>query len=262
VAEAWRNLTAVGATPLGVTDCLNFGSPENEKIMGQFVGCLEGIGEACAALDFPIVSGNVSLYNETDGQAILPTPTIGGVGLLQDVGNAVGIDYAQEDLTLVLIGESHGWLGASLYLRDLCGREEGAPPPVELTIERRNGDLVRALIDDGSVRACHDIADGGMLVALAEMALASGIGAELELPGPEGSVTGWLFGEDQARYLLAVHRDDLDTVLEKAQQAGVVARAVGKTGGAALTLPGCDAISLIELTEIHERWLPDYMKAR
>jgi phosphoribosylformylglycinamidine synthase len=262
VAEAWRNLTAVGATPLGVTDCLNFGNPENPDIMGQFVGCLEGIGEACAALDFPIVSGNVSLYNETDGQAILPTPTIGGVGLLQDVGKAVGVAYQRDDLALVLIGESHGWLGASLYLREVCGREEGAPPPVDLTIERRNGDLVRRLIDDGRIRACHDIADGGLLIALAEMALASGIGADLELPGPEGSDAGWLFGEDQARYLLAIDQADLEGVLDKARKEGVIARAVGKTGGGSLTLTGCGVISLNELADIHEGWLPAFMMAR
>ncbi len=262
VAEAWRNLTAVGAKPLGATDCLNFGSPETEEIMGQFVGCLEGIGDACTALDFPIVSGNVSLYNETDGQVILPTPTIGGVGLIDDLAETVGIAYDREDLALVLIGESHGWLGASLYLRHVCGREDGAPPPVDLTIERRNGDLVRGLIGDGRVRACHDVADGGLFVALAEMAMASGIGADLDLPDTEAADAGWLFGEDQARYLLAVDPDDLDNVLDHARRDGVVMRAVGRTGGSSLTLAGCDAICLSELVDIHERWLPDYMKAR
>ncbi|MEM8950826.1 MAG: AIR synthase related protein, partial [Pseudomonadota bacterium] len=259
VAEAWRNLTAVGARPLGVTDCLNFGNPENPEIMGQFVGCLEGISEACSALDFPIVSGNVSLYNETDGQAILPTPTIGGVGLLDDLTSAVSIAYDQEDLALVLIGESHGWLGSSLYLRDVCGREEGAPPPVDLAIERQNGDLVRKLIEDGDVVACHDIADGGMLTALAEMAMASDIGADLEAV-PEGdAAAGWLFGEDQGRYILAVEADRLESLLDKAGNAGVIARAIGRTGGRSLTLKGCDAISLSELAERHERWLPGYM---
>ena len=267
VAEAWRNLTAVGARPLGVTDCLNFGSPENPEIMGQFVGCLEGIGEACRALDFPIVSGNVSLYNETDGQAILPTPTIGGVGLLGDLADSVSIAYDQEDLELVLIGESQGWLGASLYLREICGREDGAPPPVNLTIERRNGDLVRQLIADGDVQACHDIADGGLLVALAEMALASDIGADIDPSTISGTDagdlnTGLLFGEDQARYLLAVDQAHLQSVLAKAEQSGAPARVVGKTGGRSLTLNGCDAISLNELSGIHESWLPGYMKAK
>jgi len=262
VAEAWRNLTAVGARPLGVTDCLNFGNPENPAIMGQFVGCLEGIGEACSALDFPIVSGNVSLYNETDGQAILPTPTIGGVGLLDKLEASVTIAYDRDDLPLVLIGETHGWLGSSLYLREVCGRDEGAPPPVELAIERRNGDLVRRLIQDGNVIACHDIADGGLLVALAEMAIASNIGAELETPTERDSEAGWLFGEDQSRYLLAVDPEYLDDLLKKAGDAGVVARMIGKTGGQSLTLRGCDAICLNELTVKHEGWLPGYMAAQ
>ena len=261
VAEAWRNLTAVGAKPLGVTDCLNFGNPENPEIMGQFVGCLEGIGEACQRLDFPIVSGNVSLYNETDGQAILPTPTIGGVGLLDDLENSVGIAYDREDLALILIGETHGWLGNSLYLCDICGREEGAPPPVELAIERRNGDLVRRLIEAGDVVACHDIADGGLAVALAEMVMASGIGADLDIPADGESEAGWLFGEDQGRYLLAVDSARLDGLLKTAGDAGVVARAIGGTGGSSLTLKGCDAICLSELMARHEGWLPGYMSA-
>ena len=261
VAEAWRNLTASGATPLAITDCLNFGNPENPDIMGHFVGCLEGIGEACRVLDFPIVSGNVSLYNETDGQAVLPTPTIGGVGLLDEIAQAANIAYDQEGLCLILVGESHGWLGASLYLREICGREDGAPPPVDLTIERRNGDFVRGLITKGHVKTCHDIADGGLLVALAEMALASGIGAKLDIPEPTTSDTGWLFGEDQARYLLAVQPDKRDTVLNSAEKAGVIVRMVGKTGGPSLTLKGCDAISLNELQALHEAWLPDYMRA-
>ncbi|MGI9436635.1 MAG: phosphoribosylformylglycinamidine synthase subunit PurL [Geminicoccaceae bacterium] len=262
VAEAWRNLTAVGAKPLGVTDCLNFGNPENPDIMGQFVGCLEGIGEACAALDFPIVSGNVSLYNETDGEAILPTPTIGGVGLLDDVNGSVTIAFDQEDLDLILVGETRGWLGASLYLREICGREDGAPPPVDLLIERLTGDFVRGLIGDGKVQACHDLADGGLLVALAEMALASGIGADIELPSNLGSETGWLFGEDQGRFLVVVASSELESALETARSAGVVARKIGRTGGPSLTLNGCDAICLNELTACHENWLPDYMRAR
>ena len=261
VAEAWRNLTAVGAKPLGVTDCLNFGSPENPVIMGQFVGCLEGIGEACRALDFPIVSGNVSLYNETDGQAVLPTPTIGGVGLLGNLAESVGIAYDQEDLALILVGETHGWLGSSLYLREICGRDDGAPPPVELTIERRNGDLVRRLIHENEVIACHDIADGGMAVALAEMAMASGIGATLDQPDGAGNDVGWLFGEDQGRYLLAVETERLASILDEAAAAGVVARAIGRTGGQSLTLKGCDVICLDELVQRHQSWLPGFMTA-
>ena len=182
VAEAWRNLTAVGARPLAVTDNLNFGNPERPEIMGQLIGCIRGIGEAARALDFPIVSGNVSLYNETNGRAILPTPTIGGVGLMGDFTRSMTIAFKAEGEAIVLIGETRGWLGQSLYLREICGREEGAPPPVDLAAERRHGDFVRALIADGLVTAVHDVSDGGTLVALAEMAMASGIGAVLETP--------------------------------------------------------------------------------
>ncbi len=182
VAEAWRNLCAVGARPLAITDCLNFGSPENPQVMGDFVGCIEGMAQACRALDFPVVSGNVSFYNETDGQAIWPTPTIGGLGLLADLDRMATIAWRSEGLALVLIGETFGWLGCSLYLREVCGRQEGAPPPVDLATERRHGELVRALCEQGHIEACHDLSDGGLYVALAEMALASGIGADLELP--------------------------------------------------------------------------------
>ncbi len=180
VAECWRNLTAVGATPLAITDNLNFGNPERPEIMGQFVGCIRGIAEACKKLDFPVVSGNVSLYNETNGKAILPTPSIGGVGVLADFSKSASLAFKREGEAIILIGETQGWLGQSLYLRDICGREEGAPPPVDLVEEKENGDFVRALILDGTATAAHDISDGGLLVALAEMAMASGIGATLD----------------------------------------------------------------------------------
>jgi phosphoribosylformylglycinamidine synthase len=172
VAEAWRNLTAVGARPLALTDNLNFGSPERPEIMGQLVGCIRGIAEACKALDFPVVSGNVSLYNETEGRPILPTPTIGAVGVIADIAKAVGSRLTQAGLGIVLVGDTKGWLGQSLYLREACGREEGAPPPVDLAVERRNGDFVRSQIAMDRVEACHDVSDGGLIVALAEMAKA------------------------------------------------------------------------------------------
>jgi phosphoribosylformylglycinamidine synthase subunit PurL len=262
VAEAWRNLCAVGARPLALTDCLNFGSPENPAVMGQFVGCIEGMREACLALDFPVVSGNVSFYNETDGQPIWPTPTIGGLGVIEDLDRMAGLACRDHDLALVLVGESVGWLGSSLYLREICGREEGAPPPVDLTLERLNGEFVRDLIARGWVGACHDLADGGLYVALAEMVLASGLGADLEVPEDCDTTAGWLFGEDQARYLLAIALDRLGPALELARSRGVLARRVGTTGGAALTLDGGSAISLDELAEIHEAWLPAYMAAQ
>src|SRR5262252_1907339 len=202
VAEAWRNLTAVGATPLAITDNLNFGNPERLEIMGQFVGCVRGISEACRALDFPVVSGNVSLYNETNGRAILPTPTIGGVGVLADFQRSATIAFKAEGEAILLVGLSQGWLGQSLYLRDICDREEGAPPPVDLAAEKRNGDFVRALIEHRIASAVHDLSDGGLAVALAEMAMASGIGAKLD-PARAPAHAFW-FGEDQARYVVTL----------------------------------------------------------
>ncbi len=187
MVETWRNITAVGATPLAITNNLNFGNPQKPEIMGQIVGCVAGMGAACRALDYPVVSGNVSLYNETEGQAILPTPVIGGVGLIDDVHKLCTPSLKAAGDALVVLGQPadrrDGWLGASLYLREIAGREEGAPPPLDLAAERRTGDLVRGLIDDGAVSACHDVGDGGLLVAIAEMALAArGLGARVEVP--------------------------------------------------------------------------------
>ncbi len=258
VAECWRNLVATGSRPMAATDNLNFANPERPEIMGQLVGCIEGIAQACRALDFPIVSGNVSLYNETNGKGIHPTPVIGGVGLLDDVADAVSIAFKDAGEAIVLIGDTTGWLGCSLYLSALFGREDGAPPPVDLAAERRNGEFVRAAIKARHVAACHDVSNGGLLVALAEMALAGRLGAALE--GPQGGVPahGWWFGEDQARYLIATRAPG--EVLALAAKAGVPARRIGATTKAAtLTGGGFEPISLAELSDAHEGWLPSYM---
>jgi phosphoribosylformylglycinamidine synthase len=258
VAEAWRNISAAGALPLALTDNLNFGNPERPEIMGQFVGCLKGISEACLALDFPVVSGNVSLYNETNGRAILPTPTIGGVGLFEDVTRHATIAFKAGGEAIILIGDTQGWLGQSLYLREICGREEGAPPPVDLSIERRNGDVVRGLIRSGDVTTCHDLSDGGLAVALAEMAMAGGIGAVIDTL-PDGARHAVLFGEDQARYLIAVPADRAEHVLETVRTAGVPALRLGTTGGTDLALPGETALDIAALRKSNEDWFPSYM---
>jgi phosphoribosylformylglycinamidine synthase len=259
VAEAWRNLTAVGALPLAVTDNMNFGNPEKPRIMGQFVGCIQGMAEACRALDFPVVSGNVSLYNETNGEAILPTPTIGAVGLLADPMMAVGLAFRDAGQAIVLVGDTAGHLGQSLYLREILGREEGPAPLVDLAVERRNGEFVRALIADRLPTACHDVADGGLLVALAEMAMAGGRGADL--PGLEGADAGTLFGEDQGRYLLTVAAGAVADVEARARAAGVPVTVLGTTGGGALTGGGLGSISVERLRAANEGWLPAYMSA-
>ena len=228
VAEAWRNLTAVGAEPIAVTDNLNFGNPEKPEIMGQIVAAIAGMGEACRALDFPVVSGNVSLYNETAGAAIPPTPTVGAVGLLKDYALAVGYRTVRPGDTLVLIGETRGELGASLYLREGIGAAAGtgpfAPPSVDLAAEKRNGDLVRGLIREGMTHAVHDLSDGGLIGAAAEMALASGVGIELLAPSA-AEAAAVLFGEDQGRYLIAT--TDPAALLAQAHAHGVPAAEAG-----------------------------------
>jgi phosphoribosylformylglycinamidine synthase len=259
VAECWRNLTAVGAKPLAITDNLNFGNPEKPEIMGQFVGCVRGIAEACKALDFPVVSGNVSLYNETNGKAILPTPSIGGVGLIEDFTKSATLAFKKDGEAILLVGETTGWLGQSMYLREIAAREEGAPPPVDLIEERENGDFVRALILDGAATAAHDLSDGGLLVALAEMAMAAGIGAKLDAAPDDIPAHAYWFGEDQARYIVTVPAAQADAVMERAREASVLVSRIGVTGGKALALAGERAIAVAGLSERSEGWLPGYM---
>ena len=259
VAEAWRNLTATGARPLAVTDNLNFGNPERPEIMGQLVGCIHGIGEACRALDFPVVSGNVSLYNETFGRAILPTPTIGAVGVIDDFECSARIGFASAGEVLLVIGATAGWLGQSIFLREITGREEGAPPPVDLDAELRNGDFVRELILDGTALAVHDASDGGLLVALAEMALAGNIGCELSADCGDVPAHAFWFGEDQARYIVAVKASEAVDVLEKARASGIPALRLGVTGGTVVALAGEAPVSIEALRSAHEGWLPAYM---
>jgi phosphoribosylformylglycinamidine synthase II len=260
VAESWRNLTAVGALPLALTDCMNFGNPERPEIMGEFVGAIEGMREASIALDYPVVSGNVSFYNETSGRAILPTPVIGGVGLLAEARRAVDLALKRDADALILIGETRGHLGASLYLREIEGGTHGAPPPVDLAAEKKNGDFVRDVIQKGRVAACHDLSDGGLLVALAEMMLAGRRGAALAPLLAALPAHAFLFGEDQGRYL--VETAEPEALLAAARAAGVAACRVGTVGGAELTLPGGGAISVEVLRAANEAWLPGYMAQR
>jgi phosphoribosylformylglycinamidine synthase subunit PurL len=261
VAECWRNLTAVGAEPLAVTDNLNFGNPEKPEIMGELVDAIRGISEACTALAFPIVSGNVSLYNETNGAAIPPTPAIGGVGLVGDVTQTATLAFKAAGEMILLAGappELGTHLGQSVWVREVEGREDGPPPSVDLAHEKRVGDFVRALIRDGLVTAVHDLSDGGLAVALAEMAIASGIGATVTQPNAMNPV-GVFFGEDQGRYLITAARDNLEVLQKRANAAGVFMPWIGNTGGADLKLGDSRAISVARLREAHEAWFPAYM---
>lgn len=259
VVETWRNLTAVGADPLAITDNLNFASPERPEIMGQFVGAIQGMGEACRALEYPVVSGNVSLYNETNGVGIPPTPAIGGVGLVPDVSKLASLALKREGELLIVIGAEQGWLGQSLYQQTLAGGLDGAPPPVDLAEEIKAGRLVRNLIRESGIDTVHDCSDGGLLVAIAEMALAGNIGVELfayEGKLPEHAV--W-FGEDQGRYIIAASPLDAERIIERAKLLALPARIVGRSGGDAITKPGEDALPLQQLGAAYEGWLPDYM---
>ena len=256
VAEAYRNICAIGAKPLAITNCLNFGNPERPEIMGQFVGCLEGMGDAGKTLDFPIVSGNVSLYNETNGTGILPTPAIGGVGLIQDLDKAVGNSFTQDGQIIYLLGQTNGHLGASLYQRDVLDNHQiVAPPRVDLAQEKAHGSFVRDAIDQGLIAAAHDLSDGGLLLALAEMSLAQGIGAQIE---PDGD-TGFWFGEDQARYLMSVAPENADAFEALAKDLPLTR--LGKTAGHTLTFGSSLSISVAELNEIYEGWFPALMSS-
>ena len=233
VAEAWRNLMATGATPLAATDNLNFGNPETPAIMGQFVAAVDGIGEACRALDMPIVSGNVSLYNETDGRPIPPTPTIGAAGLLTSADKLIGALPSEGDMA-VLIGEEGRHLGQSALLAEAFGRAEGSPPPVDLARERRHGNFLHAQRD--AIRAATDLSDGGLALAAFEMAVAADIGVTLEPTSPAA-----LFGENQARYLIAVPASEAERLAAAGAAEGVPVSVVGRFEGDRVRLGDSEA---------------------
>jgi phosphoribosylformylglycinamidine synthase II len=267
VAEVYRNLSAVGARPLAITNCLNFGNPQRPEIMGQLVGCIEGIAEACRALDFPVVSGNVSLYNETkadDGSslAILPTPAIGGVGLLDDWSKMMTLGFKAPGEHIVLIGHTKGHVGQSLWLEVCHGRREGPPPPVDLAAEHRAGECIRSLIASGLVSAVHDCSDGGAAIAVAEMALAGNIGLEMTLVEEIANPAAILFGEDQGR--LVVTTGDPDSVRSAANAAQLFAVPIGITGGDCITFDlvgrgGRQSVTLAALRAAFEGFFPRLM---
>ena len=260
VAEAWRNLTAVGADPIAITDCLNFGNPERPEIMGQFVGCVEGMAEACKVLSFPVVSGNVSLYNETDGRAIPPTPAVGGLGLIPDMDKRAGFGCMSEGDVILLIGETKGELGASLYMRHIEGKESGNAPRVDLAAEKRHGDYVRGEIRAGRAKAVHDLSDGGLACAAADMAIASGTGIKLAYEGKLPHFA-WMFGEDQGRYLIAASAENAEAMLADAKAQSVPVSVIGLAGGRFISINGGHAVDLIALKQAYENWLPDLMGA-
>lgn len=258
VAECWRNITATGAVPLACSDNLNFGNPEKPEIMGQLVFAIKGIGEACKALDFPIVSGNVSLYNETNGEGILPTPTMAGVGLLKDWSKMARIDAMQSGDTIILVGVCGSHLGQSIYLRDILNRTDGDAPHVDLSTEKKNGEFVRHLIETGMITTCHDLSDGGLALALAEMVIKSKKGIKAQLTG-QTPPHAELFGEDQARYLIAVNAPELPKVIEAGKQSSVDLQIVGKVEGDHLEVENQFKLSVDSLHDAYENWFPNFM---
>ncbi|GIU66479.1 phosphoribosylformylglycinamidine synthase subunit PurL [Candidatus Phycosocius spiralis] len=258
VAEAWRNLTATGASPIALTDNLNFGNPQRPEIMGQFVRATDGMAEACAKLDFPVVSGNVSLYNETSGAAIPPTPAIGGVGLLLDYTKRIGFGAVHAGDLVILVGQTTDNLGSTLGLRELWGREDGAPPRVDLALERKTGDAIRHLIQAGMIRSCHDLSDGGLLVAAAEIAIASGTGLALSLKTTL-PMEAALLSEDQARYLMIVSPSHADTIFDAFQGLDIPCAPLGTAGGCELAIEGVLAADVVDLKQAHEAWMPAFM---
>nr|WP_303831379.1 phosphoribosylformylglycinamidine synthase subunit PurL [Asticcacaulis taihuensis] len=260
VAEAWRNLTAVGAEPIAITDNLNFGSPEKPETMGQIVRAIDGMAEACRELSFPVVSGNVSLYNETNGVSIPPTPTVGAVGLIKDYDQRVGFNKVQPGQVIILIGETKGEMGSSLYLREVFGIEAGAPPKVDLACEKNNGTLVRRLIKSGVAKGVHDLSDGGLLSAAVDVVLASKVGLQLKNP-TELADHVFGFAEDQARYLIAVDEASAHLVIAQAAEADVHAAVIGVAGGTDLSYTGL-SLGIEALRKAHEDWLPNYMAGK
>ncbi len=263
VAEAYRNITAVGALPLAVTDNLNYGNPQKPEIMWEIVAGIEGIGAACRALDFPVIGGNCSLYNETNGEGILPTPAIGGVGLMADVSKMATVAFKRSDDVVIVIGKTSGGsggghLGQSIYLREIESREEGGAPPVDLGLEKKHGDFVRGLIEQGRVDTVHDVSDGGLLVALAEMAMPRGIGASVGLAGLPDAIPFW-FGEDQGRYVIAAPFAEAETIMAEARAATIAVAELGRTGGDALSLDDKSSVKIAALKDGFENWFPAFM---
>ena len=271
VCEAWRNLIAVGAQPLAITNCLNFGAPDNPRVMEQFAQCVEGMRAACLALNFPVVSGNVSFYNTTGTASVPPTPVIGGVGLVADVGKVMTCDFKAQGEAIFCLGQSHGHLGSSIYARVMHPKAEeyAHAPTVNLDMENRHGAFVMDMIAKAIVTSVHDVAHGGLAAAVAEMALMGSMGAELggdasSLPAHGLPAHGLWFGEDQGRYVLTAPPAKVAALQNAALKAGVHLDRIGTTGGACVTIhheDSRDSLSLKELRQGYESWFPNLMDA-
>ncbi len=251
VAETYRNISAVGGKPLAITNCLNFGNPQKPEIMGQIVLAIQGITEACKALDYPVVSGNVSLYNETDGKAIQPTPAIGGVGLLKDLNKRCDAKFKMAGDAIFVIGKNEGHLGCSLYEREILKiAPQKNPPKVDLIEEKKNSEFIRELIESSSINACHDVSDGGLLVALFEMC-SEKLGCDLDISEFVGEENQILFSEDQSRYVVALDCAMVTEFKKKAEKKGVSLVKIGETSKEKIRISGVE-VEVKELTKLNE----------
>ena len=256
VVETWRNLIASGALPIAITDCMNFGNPEKPEIMGQFVECIRGMGEACEKLHYPVISGNVSLYNETNGEGIYPTPAIGGVGLIKNLTDTMTINFKGEGNVLCLIGETDNHLGNSQYLSIIKNTEAGGTPRIDLDEELKNGKFILDCIADKLLKSVHDVGEGGILVAVSEMCIYGKLGVAIDVD--KEFLHGFLFGEDQARYLVEVSSDDLEKINTKANEKEVLIEKIGLVGGSALLLNSIGKVELPSLISAHSQWFNQF----
>ena len=259
IAESWRNITSVGAMPIAITDCMNFGNPEKEEIMGQFAGVVTGMIEACETLDYPVVSGNVSLYNETNGKGINPTPAIGGVGLIKDLNHFSTPSIKREDDNILLLGQTNGYLGQSIYAKEILNNTSGLPPKIDLKSEKKIGDTVRDLININKIDTVHDVSDGGFLVALAEMSISGNIGVRINLD-KENLNDKFLFGEDQGRYIISISDKQMSEIIKIFNDREIFFQKVGKTCGKKLIINDNEEVEIEVLKNLHENWFNKYLE--
>ena len=260
VSEAWRNLISVGAIPIAITNCLNFGNPEKDKIMGQFVECIDGISQACTYLDFPVVSGNVSFYNETKNKAISPTPTIGGVGLIKNLNIMMTKSIKEIGSYIIVIGKTLGHLYQSEFFREVVGIKDGPPPPINLFNEKNNGLLIHSLISKKLLNSVHDVSSGGILVALTEMCISGNIGAKIKIANDKLTPQEYLFSEDQSRYLIEVNEKNKNEVCKTLEKNSIFYEMLGKTQKDSLVLNKNFDIKLDELKKLNSSWFKNYFK--
>ena len=260
VCESWRNLISVGSKPIAITNCLNFGNPEKEEIMGQFVETVDGISQACKYLDFPVVSGNVSFYNETKNKAISPTPTIGGVGLIKNLDSMMTRNLKETESHIFVIGKTLGHLFQSEFFREVLEFKDGPPPEVNLFNEKNNGLLINKLILKKLVNSVHDISSGGILVTLCEMCISGKIGAKIKIPQNNLGIHKYLFGEDQSRYIIEVSKKNKNEVSKILEENNIYYDIIGKTQNDRISLENEFDVKLSELDELNTFWFRNYFK--